>query len=79
MFPTEYAIAPDELALALEPRGFEALWLPERTEEKGRSRSSFSLTIYGAAQRPEVIAKYRELAIDRILFLVRPEAATRCC
>ena len=31
MFPTEYAIAPDELARALEDRGFESLWLPEHT------------------------------------------------
>jgi probable F420-dependent oxidoreductase len=31
MFATEYAIAPDELARALEERGFESLWLPEHT------------------------------------------------
>ena len=31
MFSTEYAIAPDELARALEDRGFESLWLPEHT------------------------------------------------
>jgi probable F420-dependent oxidoreductase len=31
MFATEYAIAPDELARALEDRGFESLWLPEHT------------------------------------------------
>src|SRR3989449_4609610 len=31
MFPTEYAIAPDELARALEDRGFESLWFPEHT------------------------------------------------
>lgn len=31
MFPTEYAIAPDELARALEERGFESIWFPEHT------------------------------------------------
>src|SRR5207247_9179064 len=31
MFPTEYAIAPEELARALEDRGFESVWFPERT------------------------------------------------
>ncbi len=31
MFATEYAIPPDELARALEDRGFESLWLPEHT------------------------------------------------
>ena len=31
MFPTEYAIQPDELARALEERGFESLWVPEHT------------------------------------------------
>ena len=31
MFSTEYAIQPDELARALEDRGFESLWVPEPT------------------------------------------------
>src|SRR5574341_71119 len=31
MFATEYAIPPDELARAVEERGFESLWLPEHT------------------------------------------------
>src|SRR5438309_4312656 len=31
MFPTEYAIAPDELARELEERGFESVWFPEHT------------------------------------------------
>src|SRR5213083_900825 len=31
MFPTEYAIAPDELARELEQRGFESVWFPEHT------------------------------------------------
>jgi len=31
MFPTEYAMAPDDLARALEERGFESVWFPEHT------------------------------------------------
>src|SRR5215207_799819 len=31
MFPTEYSIAPHELARALEERGFESIWFPEHT------------------------------------------------
>ena len=31
MFPTGYSIAPDELARALEARGFESVWFPEHT------------------------------------------------
>ena len=39
MFPTEYAIAPDELARALEERGFESLWFPEHTHIPASRRS----------------------------------------
>jgi probable F420-dependent oxidoreductase len=31
MFPTDYAIRPDDLARAAEERGFESLWVPEHT------------------------------------------------
>jgi probable F420-dependent oxidoreductase len=31
MFPTDYAVAPNELARAAEERGFESLFLPEHT------------------------------------------------
>jgi probable F420-dependent oxidoreductase len=31
MFPTEYSIAPADLARALEERGFESIWFPEHT------------------------------------------------
>jgi probable F420-dependent oxidoreductase len=31
MFPTDYAIRPDDLARAVENRGFESLWFPEHT------------------------------------------------
>ena len=39
MFPTEYSIAPDELARALEERGFESLWFPEHTHIPASRRS----------------------------------------
>jgi probable F420-dependent oxidoreductase len=39
MFPTEYAIQPDELARGLEERGFESLWLPEHTHIPASRRS----------------------------------------
>ena len=39
MFPTEYAIAPDELARALEDRGFESVWFPEHTHIPASRRS----------------------------------------
>jgi probable F420-dependent oxidoreductase len=39
MFPTEYAIQPDELARALEERGFESLWAPEHTHIPASRRS----------------------------------------
>ena len=31
MFPTDYSIAPHELAVAAEERGFESLWFPEHS------------------------------------------------
>ena len=39
MFPTEYAIAPDELARELEARGFESVWFPEHTHIPASRRS----------------------------------------
>src|SRR3989454_2847247 len=39
MFPTEYAIAPDELARELEVRGFESVWFPEHTHIPASRRS----------------------------------------
>src|SRR5438309_1696295 len=39
MFPTEYAIAPDELARTLEDRGFESVWFPEHTHIPASRRS----------------------------------------
>lgn len=39
MFPTHYAIRPDELAREAEARGFESLWFPEHTHIPTSRRS----------------------------------------
>src|SRR6267142_4937485 len=31
MFPTDYSVRPDDLARAVEERGYESLWFPEHT------------------------------------------------
>ncbi len=41
MFCTDYAIAPTDLAAALEERGFESLWLPEHSHIPLSRLSSF--------------------------------------
>src|SRR5919201_1110338 len=49
MFPTEYSIAPDELARALEERGFESVWFPEHTHIPASRRSPWP----GGAELPQ--------------------------
>ena len=39
MFPTDYAIRPDDLAREAEQRGFESLWFPEHTHIPAARRS----------------------------------------
>jgi probable F420-dependent oxidoreductase len=39
MFPTAYAMRPDQLARSLEDRGFESLWVPEHTHIPASRRS----------------------------------------
>src|SRR5262245_49207444 len=41
MFPTDYSIQPDELARALEERGFESVWFPEHTHIPASRRSQW--------------------------------------
>ena len=41
MFATDYAIRPDDLARALEERGFESLWLPEHTHIPANRRTPY--------------------------------------
>ena len=41
IFPTDYAIRPDELARELEQRGFESLWFPEHTHIPANRRTAY--------------------------------------
>jgi len=69
MFPTEYAIQPDELARALEERGFESLWVPEHTHIPASRRSPFP----GGGQLP----KEYWSAYDPFVALMAAAGATR--
>src|SRR3970040_1487938 len=69
MFPTEYAIAPDELARALEERGFESVWFPEHTHIPASRRSPWP----GGGELPrEYWSSY-----DPFVALMAAAAATR--
>jgi len=69
MFPTDYAIKPDELARALEERGFESFWVPEHTHIPASRRSPWP----GGADLPkEYWSTY-----DPFIALTAAAAATR--
>ena len=69
MFPTEYSIQPDELARALEERGFESVWFPEHTHIPASRRSPWP----GGAPLPR---EYWS-AYDPFVALTAAAAATR--
>jgi probable F420-dependent oxidoreductase len=69
MFSTAYAIAPDELARALEERGFESLWIPEHTHIPASRRSPWP---GGPSLPKEYWSSY-----DPFLALMAAAAATR--
>jgi len=50
MFPTDYSIAPVELARAAEARGFESLWFPEHTHIPAKRESPWP----GGAELPKM-------------------------
>ena len=50
IFPTEYAIAPDELAIAAEERGFESLWVAEHSHIPARRETPWP----GGADLPQM-------------------------
>lgn len=50
IFPTAYSIQPAELAVALEERGFESLWVPEHTHIPASRRSPWP----GGAELPRM-------------------------
>jgi len=43
IFPTDYAIRPDELAKAAEQRGFESIFFPEHTHKPVSCRTPYPL------------------------------------
>lgn len=49
MFATDYAIRPDELAVACEERGFESIWFPEHTHIPASRQSPWP----GGAELPK--------------------------
>jgi probable F420-dependent oxidoreductase len=69
MFSTAYAIAPDELARALEERGFESLWIPEHTHIPASRRSPWP-------GGPDLPREYWS-SYDPFLALTLAAAATR--
>src|SRR6202008_2794527 len=69
MFPTEYSIQPDELARALEERGFESVWFPEHTHIPASRKSPWP----GGAPLPR---EYWS-AYDPFIALMAAAAATR--
>ena len=48
MFPSSYVIGPAEFAVAVEERGFDTLWFPDRTHTPTRRQSPFR----GVARSP---------------------------
>jgi len=41
MFPTDYSIRPDDVARAMEERGFESVWFPEHTHIPSSRKTPF--------------------------------------
>lgn len=50
IFPTAYSVQPAELAIAMEERGFESLWLPEHTHIPASRLSAWP----GGAELPKM-------------------------
>jgi len=68
MFPTAESIAPDELAYAVEERGFESLWFPEHSHIPVSRRSPWP----GGAELPDMYRK----AHDQFVALTAAACAT---
>ena len=69
MFFTDYAMAPGELALALEARGFESVWAPEHSHIPSSRTTPFP-------QGGELPKKYYD-AMDPFVTLAVASAVTR--
>jgi probable F420-dependent oxidoreductase len=69
MFPTEYSIAPDEIARALDERGFESLWFADHTHIPASRESPWP-------GGPELPREYRS-NYDMFLSLAAAAVASR--
>jgi probable F420-dependent oxidoreductase len=69
MFFTDYSMAPDELARALEARGFESVWAPEHSHIPSSRRTPFP-------SGGELPKKYYD-AMDPFVTLTAAATATR--
>ena len=69
MFSTHYAIRPDELARAVESRGFESLWVPEHPALPVNPKTQFP----GGGEIPPV---YHQMA-DQIVALSMAASVTK--
>ena len=59
MFATDYAIRPDELAIACEERGFESVWFPEHTHIPASRKTPFP----GGGELPQEYSHTHDLFV----------------
>ena len=45
----------------------------QKRAQKGRARDSVPITMYSVPGRPEVVDGYRQLGVERIVFMLRPQ------
>ena len=88
MFPTDYAIAPHELAVEAEARGFESLWLPEHTHIPASRATPYppggelpkeywhTMDPFGALSAAAVVTKQLKLATGICLLIERDTIVT---
>ena len=69
MFPTDYSIQPQDLAVEAEARGFESMWLPEHSHIPTSRKSPWP----GGADLP----KYYYESYDPFLSLAAAAAVTK--
>ncbi len=59
MFATDYAVRPDELAIACEERGFESVWFPEHTHIPASRKTPFP----GGGELPQEYSHTHDLFV----------------
>jgi len=88
MFPTDYAVAPHELASDVEARGFESLWFPEHTHIPASRKTPYpaggelpkeywhTLDPFAALSAAAVVTKRIKLATGICLLVERDTIVT---